>query len=284
MGLGIEIFTSADKKYTATVDIATMIIRTIDDLNAMAAYGKANATAHTGYYILGCDIDGDPDEDGTYASVNVLSQWCGGGSCTTDGFRGIFDGRGHTIRRIDLGDHGLFDSVGKSGVIKNLAVKDVKTTIAAAFLHGELQGGTVDNVYVEADTESAIGVTGSSAVIKNSVFVLKSGKRVVGTAGAWGDRQTTFTNLAIIVGTPTAGKLENGAENFAGLIGTHYVAGSYETFKQTNNIVEAATANDMLTLLGANNAISSWNSDYIAYDSANKAITFNGTAVLTVTE
>ena len=284
MGLGIEIFTSADKKYTATVDIATMIIRTIDDLNAMAAYGAAHETAHTGYYILGCDIDGDPDEDGTYASVNVLSQYCGGTSYTTNGFRGIFDGKGHTIRRIDLGEQGLFWGVGKSGVIKNLAVKEVKTTGSAAFIGGEFQGATIDNVYVEADSANAISSTWNNSVVKNSVFVLKSGKCVVGTAGAWGNRQTTFTNLAIIVGTPTQGTLGNGAENFAGLIGTHYVAGSYETFKQTNNIVEAATANDMLTLLGANNAISSWNSDYIAYDSANNAITFNGTAVLTATE
>ena len=263
-------------KYTFDLNVITMIIRTAADLNTMADYGSAHPTAHTGYYVLGNDIVG--------GSVRKLSQYCGGDSYTTNGFRGVFDGQGHTISLVTLIDNYLFMGIGKGAIIKDFALVDpIQADETQPALCHELQNATISGVLVRADSEKAILGSYNNSVIKDSVFIIeKKGKHVIGTLGAWANHQTTLENLAIVVGDPTTVLLQNDAEPFAGLCGTHYVKGDYGTFKANKNIKEYVSVAALKAGLISDNFISQWNETYISFAEGN--LKFNGKELIVMTD
>ena len=267
-------FYTATKVYRVKIAVVTMVIRTVEDLNVIGA-NKNKPAYDTGYYVLGNDIDGK-DQVG----VNALSEWCGD-NYRTVGFRGIFDGRGHVLKNLKLADGHLFYGVGDNAIISNFALIDpiqVPESPTVYVLASGVHHATIENVIVKADSKVVIGSTWKNTVVRNCVFIIeKNGQQVVGTAGNWNDRQTTITDLAIVVGDPTAGTLGNGAVSFAGLIGTHYVSGSYSSFKTENDIYEYTTLAQMLLALDSDNYIAAWNSE-ITYD--NFGIWFNGVRVI----
>ena len=262
MGLGIEIFTSADKKYTATVDIATMIIDSAEDLAAITAANTA-ATIDE-YYIVSKDIDAS--SAGIVRFVNNNTQ-----GNNEVGFKGIFDGRGHVISNITTeataynGLGGLFGLLLKGSVVKNIAFTDVTMTSSYKYvISGESKPlyGTMENVVItaaEGVTLERVVAKMSGGEMKNCLFV---GFIQINT-------DTGVTTVSNVMSVTT----ENATGGFSWTGNATYDA-------QPNY----ATINAMFAALAENNAISSWNSDYIAYDSASNAITFNGMAVLTATE
>ena len=262
MGLGIEIFTSADKKYTATVDIATMIIDSAEDLAAITAANTA-ATIDE-YYIVSKDIDASSAGIVRFVNNNTAGN-------NEVGFKGIFDGRGHVISNIATeakeynGLGGLFGLLLKGSVVKNIAFTDVTMTSSYKYvISGESKPlyGTIENVVItaaEGVTLERVVARMSGGEMKNCLFV---GFIQINT-------DTGVTTVSNVMSVTTENK--------------------YGGFSWTGNATydaqpNYATINAMFAALAENNAISSWNSDYIAYDSASNAITFNGTAVLTATE
>ena len=275
--LAITLYTS-NAAYSVNAAFSTKIIKTVADLKEMAAFGASNRNAHTGYYVLGNDIDGTGQD-----SVNALSyDSTTPSNYTTAGFRGILDGRGHILKNLRLQEGMLFWGLGKGCVVKNIALIDPVQVSARGYCFArDIMGATVTNVVIKSGATSAFMVTGCSgcnATVTKCVVILPSGQFAINTAGQWGDRQTSISDLAIVVGNPTAGTLGNGAESFAGLIGTHYVAGSYATFKTNNNINEYTSSSAMLTALASNNYISAWSSPYISY--ADSHLKFNGTTIV----
>ena len=107
--------------YTFNVNVllATKIIRNADDLNAIRVTQENinNNTSIFGYYVLANDISLGwgtlPETSLTYTATVP--------SYKADfGFRGTFDGRGHTISRFVVTKNGLFEHVGRGAVIKNV--------------------------------------------------------------------------------------------------------------------------------------------------------------------
>ena len=266
---------TTEEIYRIKIAVVTKIIRNVTDLNYIGA-NKNDAAFATGYYILGNDIDGA--EQGV---VNELSLWCGD-NFETSGFRGVFDGRGHVLYNLKLKYGYFFYGVGNNAVIKNFALIDpVQMGVSDYVLASGVHHATIENVVVRADSKYVLGSTWRHTVVRNCLFVIEKGSAVVGTAGNWGNRQTTLKNLSIVVGNPSEGTLGNGAESFAGLIATHYQTGDYETFKTLNDIKEYTNTSAMLVDLGVEDHFIERNAEYVSYYDGD--IYFDGKRIIAFT-
>lgn len=169
-GLTVNIYTSADKNYTATVNIATMFIDSADDLTAIT---NANTAATIdAYYIITKEIDASTA--GVVRFVNNDTQ-----SNNEVGFNGIFDGRGHIISNLTTaatvynGLGGLFGMLQKGSAVKNVAFTNVSMNSEYKYvLSGESRPfyGTIENVVITA----ADGITLDRVVAKLSGGTMKN--------------------------------------------------------------------------------------------------------------
>ena len=166
-GLTVNIYTTADKKYTATVNIVTKVIRTLDDLESIRTTGDTL----DGYYVLDRDIKAGPD---TVAVACLIGGWS---SQEDKGFVGILDGRGHSITGLKLTEKGLFYCMGK-GVVRNLALVDVEVGTdsklgyaCAVFGNADCQSTTFENLFVSTNARSMFRNAFRNINVKNVVFV-----------------------------------------------------------------------------------------------------------------
>lgn len=275
-GLTVNIYTSADKKYTATVNIATMLIDSAGDLTAITQANRA-ATIDA-YYIVTENID---------ASTAGITVNCTGNGQTyqnvvrfvnnddvdssTAGFSGIFDGRGHIISNITSYAYGynalggLFGQLLEGSVVKNIAFTEV-TAVGryGTILVGESQdfGGALENVVI---TVKDINLSGSGA--HTCAYI------VANLAGG------TFENCLFVgVGTISTGGSSGSAANVMSVATTRQDQGGFhwtgvETFtKQT----VYASVEAMFTALQTENLLQDWGD--ITYSEG--AIFFNGVKVL----
>ena len=168
--LTINIYTSTDKKYTATINIATMFIDSTEDLKAITAANTA-ATIDA-YYIVTKDIDAKTAGVVRFVNNDTLAN-------DEVGFKGIFDGRGHIISNLKTaateynGLGGLFGMLQKGSAVKNAAFTNVSMNSEYKYvLSGESRPfyGTIENVVITA----ADGITLDRVVAKLSGGTMKN--------------------------------------------------------------------------------------------------------------
>ena len=127
--------------YTFNVNVllATKIIRTVDDLDVVKVTQTNidNNTSIYGYYVLGNDINIRWTKPMTASLTynGTVKNWE-----ANFGFRGTFDGLGHTISGFAVSTNGMFGHVGKGAVIKNVKFDKFKYN---GQYNGGLFGGTV---------------------------------------------------------------------------------------------------------------------------------------------
>ena len=131
--------------------LATKIIRKAEDLDVLKIK-TINASIY-GYYVLGANID----VQNAKLSQNLSGQpgyWEGG-----FGFRGIFDGRNHTISNFTAGANGLFGNIGKGAIIKDVNFINVSCNndYLSAVLARTIIGAEINNV-----TIGVIGFAGTT--------------------------------------------------------------------------------------------------------------------------
>ena len=174
------------KSYTLTADIVTYLITAPQDLNAGAANtlspirvaGGATTTANsddaiwTGYFVLANDID--------FAGDLIINSDNQNG---TRGFKGTFDGRGHTISDFTLKDAtSFFGGVARDAIIKNVAFTGAKLSDktlqypSLGFLGYASLVIRMENVYIEAETYIASNTmpSGMFGMAANAVANLKN--------------------------------------------------------------------------------------------------------------
>ena len=180
---------SAKAQYVGQVTIASLVISDKEELADMMEISTDGEEKQTiegyentavradGYFVLDNDID---YEDESFGVTGFRAE--------KDGFVGVFDGRGHTIKNIVVKyeTDGLFGNIGKKGVVRNVAfvgVKNLDKNPAVDYVRRNLlcytHYGTIENVYVEA-TRGAItghfsGVIGqynTGGIVKNLVAVI----------------------------------------------------------------------------------------------------------------
>ena len=282
--LTVNIYTSSGKNYTATVNIATMLIDSADDLTTITQANMGTALVD-GYYIVTADFDaadagiemsGSAEGDTwsakavSFASVDSVS-FDDTNKYYDVGFKGIFDGRGHTIANLNTfaykyrGTGGLFGQLLKGSVVRNIAFTDVTVNGRyGAVLVGETCAfdGLLENVVI---TVKDINLSGSGA--HTCAYI------VANLAGG------TFENCLFVgVGTISTGGSSGSAANVMSVATTRQDQGGFhwtdvETFtKQT----VYASVEAMFTALQTENLLQDWGD--ITYSDG--AIFFNGAKVL----
>ena len=143
--------------YTFDVNVllATKIIRTVDDLDVIKVTQTNidNNTSIYGYYVLANDINVKWSKSMTASLTynGTVKNWD-----ANFGFRGTFDGLGHTISGFAVSTNGMFGHVGKGAVIKNVKFDKFKYN---GHYNGGLFGGTVRGAEITGVTLSNVEYT-----------------------------------------------------------------------------------------------------------------------------
>lgn len=142
--------------YRVPVLVVTKVIKTGSDFASMYALGGYDAEngapdyPYSGYFILGNNIDASS------TTVAIKGYWKGeyAENFPSYGFQGTFDGRGYTVDGLTIGDDGMqgvFGTLGKNAVVKNVAFTNLKTVSPfRPMLASNVYGGTVENVFVSS--------------------------------------------------------------------------------------------------------------------------------------
>ena len=180
-------------KYEMFISVYTMIIDSAEELDQFYAVAADNALAaglnieaqkgftQSGYFVLGADIEYnkiwthipygnrwaqcynnagiwvDGVKDGTLLPGAIVEDW---GAGDKGGFHGVFDGKGYAIKGLELkGEYaGFIGTMGRDGVLKNVAFTDLKLGQKTGLVERGGKGGFVENVYIELDSiESGTG-------------------------------------------------------------------------------------------------------------------------------
>lgn len=150
-------FICKDVIYEQKVLFITKIIRSYSDLASL----KVGGNILDGYYVVANDFVCQNTE-----ALKLVGTW----SNTSDkGFIGTFDGRGHTISDLYTADNGVFNSIGKDGVVKNVVFANMT---GSKYAITQEMRGTLTDVFITSSTKTYVSLLSDSAVIKNSFFVL----------------------------------------------------------------------------------------------------------------
>ena len=187
--------------------VATMIIDDFTELKAFKESVNANASqgGTDGYYILNDDIQAQDGYEFTGGNYHATNPWIGNGELdtiqTNGGFRGTFDGRGHTLSGFEFGIGGIFGDL-NGATVKNLNVL------------GAFSEKTSDEEY-RANGLLGHGVDGS--VIENCRFEVELVGDTLNScaAVAYIVRGTTFDNVTMLVANN-----DSNCNSFATTIGT----------------------------------------------------------------
>ena len=150
--------------FNVNVLLATKIIRTVDDLDVVKVTQTNidNNTSIYGYYVLGNDINVK------WSKPMVASLTYNGTVQNYEanfGFRGTFDGLGHTISGFAVNTFGIFGHVGKGAVIKNVKFDKFKYN---GQYNGALFGGTVRGAEITGVTLSNVEYVNAGAGIEHT--------------------------------------------------------------------------------------------------------------------
>ena len=150
--------------FNVNVLLATKIIRAVDDLDVVKVTQTNidNNTSIYGYYVLGNDINV------RWSKPMVASLTYNGTVQNYEanfGFRGTFDGLGHTISGFAVNTFGMFGHVGKGAVIKNVKFDKFKYN---GQYNGALFGGTVKGAEITDVTLSNVEYVNAGAGIEHT--------------------------------------------------------------------------------------------------------------------
>ena len=162
---------STNNCYLINVISCSKIITTKDELASLHTYGKnvvkgsSGIVSFDGYFILGSDIDMKGVRFRTFCGIGT-----GATSVLYNGFLGTFDGRGHTITNASVAasNGGLFGTMNKSSIVKNVAFKNATVSGDSGLISSNF-AGTIENVYVEGK----LTCTRASATSPSSLLVSK---------------------------------------------------------------------------------------------------------------
>ncbi len=133
--------------FDVNVILATKIIRTAEDLEVVKVT-QSNIDSNTsiyGYYVLANDINIKWSKPMTSSLTynSTVANWE-----PKFGFRGTFDGLGHTISGFAVNTNGMFGHVGRGAVIKNVKFDKFKYNgqYNGALFGGTVRGAEISNV------------------------------------------------------------------------------------------------------------------------------------------
>ena len=210
---------STEIGYKVNVLVITKVIRTAEELTKLqeyagvttvdATYNQYSATYYNygGYFVLGNDII--VEDSDAVISASCLGQVASQSQLNvSNGFSGVFDGRGHSIVNAKFGAGGLLGDVSKTGVIKNVAFVDATitqeaVTNAGAGVVAYSFNGTAENLFVSYTTlkarNGAFGRATKGAALKDVVVYYKKSGGYNGAAlVSWLLGDVTLDNVYVV--------------------------------------------------------------------------------------
>ena len=188
--------------YTGKAGIVTKVIKSVADWKAVL---DSRTTTITGYYVLGADLD---YTGVSYAKVTGLA-WG-----ATEGFDGIFDGRGHTISNLALeGDQcSYFGTICLNAVIRNVEFTNASIAWGGqGGILGNMVYGRIENVSISFSSNGgwwtgAIGCFIRSEARINNVMIYVTGTDSDNKSGIGSCVQdaSVITNCYVIGNLPLA--------------------------------------------------------------------------------
>lgn len=197
-------------EYKLNVFFATKVIYTYDELTKIQQYGGLEISkfpadynytmyGYSGYFVLGNDIDASPSMTNTY-KVGTMGRY---DSQVWDnemtGFKGVFDGRGHTIDRLYTAAGGLLGDVLEGSIIRNLAItnaKIVEGNAGAGILCYIFSHAIAENLYIDFTTAAGnsgiFGRMNKAGAIRNVVVKYNNTGVSGGVLSSW---QVNTTNI-----------------------------------------------------------------------------------------
>jgi filamentous hemagglutinin family protein len=204
----------------------------------------------SGKYALNTDIDAS-----SIANFVPIAHGANTGD-DTQGFSGIFDGKGHTINHLTINDNsdltaGLFSQTSSSSIIRNVGIKNASVTsnhsgaavgglvgenygsISASYASGSIAGNGLGNTVVGGlvgENDGNISNTYSSASVSGTTT--SSCNNCVWIGGLVGDNGLINYNTATISNSLATGSVAatgSGAASIGGLVGENdaIINGSY---------------------------------------------------------
>ena len=159
----VSVFTE-DAVYSSKFRYVTTAIENVEEFSIFdikeftGGVGSASAQGTTidGYYVLKNDIDAS-----TYTHQHSTELWDAGIGYNSTGFRGTFDGCGHQIDGITLGNYGFFGGLSTGAVVKNVAFTNVqflnpqanlRSFVLAFNIVGTAGRVTLRDIYIQLDS------------------------------------------------------------------------------------------------------------------------------------
>ena len=197
------IITTTDYILTYTnVFYATQIINDLSELSVVQA--MATDVAIYGYYVLGNDIDGNGVS--LASTVQIYTQ--------DYGFRGTFDGRGHTISNFNTGNFGIFGNLAYGAVVKNVTLnvnKSFSNVLAYAVRAATITDVTVNVSAIQSTTWYALADEMNNSTVTNLTVVYAESVLVSGDSRVLckSYSSTTFTNVKVTTNIQNAEMITN---------------------------------------------------------------------------
>ncbi len=162
--------------FTFTLDFVTKYITTYSQMKEYFTQKYAKDAIY-GQYILANDLDGEGKEaTASYVSIGTVNY--------AYGFRGIFDGDGHSIKNYKSSLFGFFIVIGNGAIVRNVNFEDIHYQVketggsrGLAVFGRFISGATFDNLTFTLASDSVTtnasavgGKTDSTGILCTEVF------------------------------------------------------------------------------------------------------------------
>ena len=176
---------------------ADKVIKTVEDFAAVkytVSGGQNESGSITGYYVLGNDIEAD----------GATISGAGYGWSQNTGFRGVFDGRGYTVRDLKVNGNGIFGTLG-GATVQNVNFENVTLGQNSALFGSMSYNSTVQSVSVTYAAISAENTSWAGLLVarqsnnqnKWKDVTLDAGNLSVPVALGYNTKDNSYENVTI---------------------------------------------------------------------------------------
>ncbi|MCQ3034802.1 MAG: bacterial Ig-like domain-containing protein [Bacilli bacterium] len=169
-------------EFRVTVSVVTKILRTVNDLTSLhISSGNLN-----GYFALENDI-----ECSSTLSFKILENY-------NQEFTGIFDGKGHALKNLNVNDMGLFRGTFNKATVRNVAFVNLRTAGGTykrpLGCTADGKAATFENVLLDCSNASQFiaGPLGAAHHVKNCVLLMPGSTKLFDSIGVATNLQNTF--------------------------------------------------------------------------------------------
>ena len=169
-------------EFRVTVSVVTKILRTVNDLTSLhISSGNLN-----GYFALENDI-----ECSSTSAFKILENY-------NQEFTGIFDGKGHALKNLNVNDMGLFRGTFNKATVRNVAFVNLRTAGGTykrpLGCTADGKAATFENVLLDCPNASQFvaGPLGSAHLVKNCVLLMPGSTKLFDSIGVAANLQNTF--------------------------------------------------------------------------------------------